>query len=205
MLQHDTKDLEEATEPPSSLCDAVLSSAELLMLSLYRYRKGKAHLRNNETRPPPLIIQPIINVLRFKSLAARLRDLVKSFALSLRKAGFTVHHRELSSFSGVADWRAFFEDLKTEEDIGVSQLITIEGCPTMSVSVAPPDQINVSLPQATFAIEDLAELPDILARQGSQMLLGHLLRSIKESRDIVGAEVFVDELDDCLIVGRYSM
>jgi hypothetical protein len=175
------------------------------MLNVYRYRKTRSHLRNDENLSSPAILRPIINVMRFSSLAGRLREVVSAFAASLRRAGFSIKQRELSSFAGVDDWRVIFEDFRADDDIGISQMLAIEDCPVMTMSVAPPDQITVSLAQATFAIEDLAELHEILAHQASQMLLGHLLRSLKESPDTSGMEMFVDELDGRLIFGRYSM
>jgi hypothetical protein len=92
-----------------------------------------------------------------------------------------------------------------EEDVGIAFVFVMEGCPAITVTSAPSDQVTVTVPQATFTIEDLVELPDILARQASRMVSDRLLRSLQDGQATPSTGMFVDELDDRLIIGPYSV
>lgn len=200
--------MSEPPEPPSSVCDAILASARLLMLNVYRYRKNRAYARPGQQQSQPIqpsIIQPIISILRFKQTATRLQAIGESFIKCLQAADVTVQVQVVSSFAGVANWSEALERLNIDEDVGIAFVFVMEGCPAITVTSAPSDQVTVTVPQATFTIEDLVELPDILARQASRMVSDRLLRSLQDGQATPSTGMFVDELDDRLIIGPYSV
>ncbi|WWD22729.1 hypothetical protein CI109_107222 [Kwoniella shandongensis] len=193
----------------SPLCDMVLSSARLGLLNVLRRRKSNLVSPTVSSDPPPSILQPIIDTLRYRQLCAVIHSTLQNFATTLNAAG--VETRVVRRMIGADQSDTRVLELFLEGQVGAEILrgsfeLDVAGCRGVIVQTSAPYNTTVRFPNATFPLSNPDELSHVLSEELSSQLLVWVNQSLQEkvSGAAGKADLFFDELEDVIDLANFG-
>ncbi|ORY27358.1 subunit 17 of mediator complex-domain-containing protein [Naematelia encephala] len=203
----DMYDVRESSpsSPRSDLCDILLLSTRLLLLQTHRHRKRHLIGAIPPTNASPSILNPILQVLKYRELIQRIQGTLSMLSTALNKAGLKA---EVSSRLvvgdevGIASLTGIVDGTGRIEDLGGVISLDIQGFRIISINTSAPFTTIITTSQATFPLSDIEELPTILSSDISLQLLTFARDEIRRDEDrFLTEHVFVDELGGLVRLG----
>ncbi|KAK8844717.1 hypothetical protein IAR55_006567 [Kwoniella newhampshirensis] len=194
----------------SPLCDLILSSARLGLLNILRQRKANLVSLTSSSKPLPMILQPIIDALRYRQLCAVVHSTLENFAITLNKAG--VETNVLRRVTGTdrtdsPDLQHFMLGKAGAEVLHGTYELDVTGCRGVTIDTAAPYNTIVRLSNVTFPLSIPDDLAHVLSEELSSQILVWVHQSLKRRMYEEAGEtsLFFDELEDAIDLAHLGL
>ncbi|EJD52537.1 hypothetical protein AURDEDRAFT_181116 [Auricularia subglabra TFB-10046 SS5] len=203
-----------ADEPLSPLCDLIHSCLSLLLLRKHAWMKENHHLLLKEQQQqqrlptqappptPPLILQPVIDLIQYRSFCDRVAGELRKVCLALHAVG--VHAR--MRLTRVGESGNDLVKLLTEPGagrIGGAATLRVAHRPTFRLTFHSPSTLIAQTSQANVTIGSIAQLAQVLHDEVELAVLERLCASGKTVCGDAKALWFVDSVSS-RTMGRWG-
>ncbi|KAI0089208.1 subunit 17 of mediator complex-domain-containing protein [Irpex rosettiformis] len=194
----------------AAICDFIFSALHILLLRAHTYVKNQrlgqtGFYRPNPPapQPPPLILQPVVDLLQYRAFCDRVHLEVHKVVHALRVAGVSVKCR----VNRVGENGQQLVRLLTNTDglqrIGGETLLRIDNRHSIRFTYSSPSSLTAHLPQATLAVASISQLTQLLWDEVGSCLLQRICEIGEELSEGIHGTWFVDLLTG-RTVGRWE-
>ncbi|KII95133.1 hypothetical protein PLICRDRAFT_33966 [Plicaturopsis crispa FD-325 SS-3] len=210
LVDDESIDTSASTDSGTIRCDLIYSALHALLLQAHAYQKTRRLTATSSKRvagpmaaipSPPLLLQPIIDMLQYQVFAARVKAEIDKVVSALQVAGVPVTRRFTAVGESGLRLVGMFDD--GAKRVGGEALLRIDSRHTLRFTLMSPSSLTAHLPQATLMISSIPQLTQLLSDEIEVCLLNRICEVGTELCDPVNGTWFVDLLS-CRSVGRWE-
>ncbi|KAJ7591048.1 subunit 17 of mediator complex-domain-containing protein [Mycena floridula] len=204
LVDSDQTSLSSPSQPLlQAKCDIIYHVLHALLLRRHLFLKSQRLAGGGTLRPdllPPLVLQPIIDLLQYEVFCERVHFELDSVLRALKKASVPCALRFNAVGEAGKELVAFFVEIN-RRPMGGEAVLRIDDRHTVRLTFVSPSSLTAHLSQATLTISSIPQLRQLLADEVERYLLQRICELGLQLCSGVGGIWFVD-LNRC--VGRWE-